>query len=178
MSNFGTGVDCSGHLQIVLQQAYQYKLKSTKNIKSSLTLVFECKGSKWRKRLRNCIKHVKRKKDCFQASHRAVAEIQGEANIYDPCREHFCLGGNNCGQICFPNCCLLILMPIWLDGGGVVLLLLMEGCRVMKQTKVKVAISWCKTVCLWNIAAIVIEKEIWELFGGWKYQMFEFEVHL
>ena len=78
MSNFSTGVGCSGHLQIVLQQAYQYKLKSTKNIKSSLTLVFECKGSKWRKRLRNCIKHVKRKKDCFQASHRAVAEIQGK----------------------------------------------------------------------------------------------------
>ena len=45
--------------------------------------------------LRNCIKHVKRKKDRFHASHRVVAEIQGEPNIYDPCTASFCLGGNN-----------------------------------------------------------------------------------
>ena len=63
-------------------------------------------------------------------------------------------------QICFPSCCLLILVPVWLEGRGVVLLLLMEACRVMKQTKVKVAISQSKTVCLLNIAVLVVEKDI------------------
>ena len=78
-------------------------------------------------------------KDFFLASHMVAAEIQGEP--FHAAQNMTLVQkvlGNNCGQICF-----LLIVAFSFSGGSlalagrVVLLLLTECCRVMKQTKVK-----------------------------------------
>ena len=75
-----------------------------------------------------------------------VAKCYQESSKYDPCAKKIS-GEIIANKICLPNVAISFSMPVWLDG-HVVFAFLMQGCRVMKQAKVKVAISQCRSACL------------------------------